>query len=55
MVGEESKFQHEKADITNLYLKEAIGAGKKVIFIATDDTDIFILLVYYTWKWKPET
>ena len=32
------------------YLLQASESGKSVIRILTDDTDVFVLLVYWVWK-----
>ena len=32
------------------YLLEAADAGKKVIRILSDDTDVLVLLLYWVWK-----
>ena len=40
---------HEEADITLItYMLQAAGAGAPIIL--SDDTDVFVLLVYWTWK-----
>ena len=33
-----------------IYLLQATESGKSVIRILTDDTDVFVLLVYWVWK-----
>ena len=32
------------------YLLQAAESGKSLILILTDDTDVFVLLVYWVWK-----
>ena len=40
-------FDHGKADVTMIaYILQAAESGKSVIRILTDDTDVFVLLVY---------
>ena len=44
-------FEHEEADVTMIaYILQAAESGKSVIRILTDDTDVFVLLVYWVWK-----
>ena len=44
-------FEPEEADVTMIaYLLQAAESGKSVIRILTDDTDVFVLLVYWVWK-----
>ena len=44
-------FEHDEADVTMIaYLLQAAKCGTSVIRILTDDTDIFVLLVYWVWK-----
>ena len=44
-------FEHDGADVTMIaYLLQAAEGGKSVIRILTDDTDVFVLLVYWVWK-----
>ena len=44
-------FEHDEADVTMIaYLLQATESGKSVIRILTDDTDVFVLLVYWVWK-----
>ena len=44
-------FEHDEADVTMIaYLLQAAESGKSVIRILTDDTDVFVLLVYWVWK-----
>ncbi len=43
--------EHDEADVTMIaYLLQAAEGGKSVIRILTDDTDVFVLLVYWVWK-----
>ena len=40
-------FKHDEADVTIIaYLRQAAEGGESVIGILTDDTDVFVLLVY---------
>ena len=44
-------FEHDEADVIMIaYLLQAAEGGKSVIRIPTDDTDVFVLLVYWVWK-----
>ena len=44
-------FEHDKAGVTMVaYLLQAAESGKSVIRILTDDTDVFVLPVYWVWK-----
>ena len=44
-------FEHEEADVTMIaHLLKAAESGQSVIRILTDDTDVFVLLVYCVWK-----
>ena len=44
-------FEHDEADVTMIaYLLQAAESGKSVILILTDDTDVFVLMVYWVWK-----
>ena len=44
-------FEHDETDVTIIvYLLQAADGGKSVIRILTDDTDVFVLLVYWVWK-----
>ncbi len=52
MVGSgRSIFEHDEAAINIVtYMLEAIKADAKTISAISDDTDVFTLLVYWTWK-----
>ena len=44
-------FSHDEADITMVsYILEAANYGKNVIRVLSDDTDVFILLVYWVYR-----
>ena len=44
-------FGHDEADITMVsYILEAANSGKDVIHVLSDDTDVFILLVYWVYR-----
>ena len=44
-------LKHEEADITLIsYMLQAAEAGALTIRILSDDTDVFVLLVYWAWK-----
>jgi hypothetical protein len=43
--------QHDEADITLIsYMLHAAERGARTICILSDDTDVFVLLVYWCWK-----
>ena len=45
-------FLHDEADITIFsYLFQAADAGRQVVRIPSNDSDIFVLLVYWTWRY----
>ncbi len=42
---------HEEADITLCsYMLKAVASSAETVRIVCDDTDVFVLLVYWTWK-----
>ncbi len=44
-------FNHDEADITMVsYILKAASDGKRVIRVLSDDTDIFVLLVYWVYQ-----
>ena len=44
-------FEHDEADVTMIaYLLHAAEVGKAVIRILSDDTDVFVMLIYWVWK-----
>lgn len=44
-------FAHDEADVTIIaYLLQAAEFGKRVIRILSDDTDLFVLMVFWVWK-----
>ena len=44
-------FTHDDADVTMIvYMLQAAEFGKNVIRILSDDTDVFVMLVYWVWK-----
>ena len=47
----QSLAQHEEADVTLVsYMLSAAESGAPVIRILSDDTDVFVLLVYWVWR-----
>ena len=52
MVGEdEGLFNHEEADVLMVsFMTDAVRDGKKVIRILSDDTDVFIILMFWIRK-----
>ena len=48
---DDGAFSHDEADITMIsYVLQAAYAGKNVIRVLSDDTDVFVLLVYWVYK-----
>ena len=48
---DDGAFSHDEADITMIsYVLQAAYAGKNVICVLSDDTDVFVLLVYWVYK-----
>ena len=44
-------FRHEEADVTIIsYVLQAVGSGNNVVRILCDDTDMFVLLVFWMWR-----
>ena len=52
MVGrEESICSHDEADITIIsYLLEAVKNGKNSVRLIRDNTNVFVLLIYWVWR-----
>ena len=52
MVGrDESMYSHNEADIVIIsYLLEAVTNGKNIVRVISDDTDIFLLLIFLVWR-----
>ena len=53
LIGEDSPYTHEEADVTIMSYLLNIQLKKKHIQILSDDTDIFVLLVFFYWKYRP--
>lgn len=48
---EDGAFEHDEADVTMIsYVLEAARCGKRVIRVLSDDTDVFILLLYWVYR-----
>ena len=46
-------FTHDEADVTMIvYMLQAASFGKDLIRILSDDTDVFVMLVYWVWKMR---
>ena len=44
-------YEHDKTGVTMIaYLLQGAESGTSVIRILTDDTDIFVLVLYWVWK-----
>ena len=44
-------FGHEEADVTIIsYVLQAVGEGKNVVRVLCDDTDVFVLFVFWLWR-----
>ncbi len=47
----DSAFDHDEADVTMVsYVLDATRHGKSIVQIVSDDTDVFLLLVYWVYK-----
>ena len=43
-------FGHEDADVIIIsYVLQVVGEGNNVARVLCDDTDVFVLLVFWTW------
>ena len=48
---DDGAFSHDEADITMVsYVIQAARYGKDVILVVSDDTDVFVVLVYWVHK-----
>ena len=53
METDDDMFQHDEADITIIsHVLRAASEGKNVIRVKSDDSDVFVLLVYWVYKKK---
>ena len=44
-------YSHDEADITIIsYLLEVVKNGKNIVRVISDDTDVFVLLIYWVWR-----
>ena len=44
-------FGHEEVDVTIIsYVLQAVGEGKNVVRVLCDDTDVFMVLVFWMWR-----
>ena len=51
LIGEEGPYAHEEADVVIIsYLLELIQQGYDHIQVLADDTDIFVLLLFFCWN-----
>lgn len=52
MVGEENDLiNQDEVDVMNLsYILQGVREGRKVISILSDDTYVFVLLIFWVWK-----
>ncbi len=52
MVGrDDGVYSHDEADITIIsYLLEAVANGKQTVRVISDDTDVFVLLIFWVWS-----
>ena len=45
-----------EADVSMISsVKMCIDQGKQSILVRSDDTDVFVLFVYFFWKWQSDT
>ena len=52
---DQSRFNHEEADVNIVSYLLLLYEQKNHIQVVADDTDIFVLLVYFVWKFKIAT
>ena len=44
-------YNHDEADITIIgYILEAVKYGKNIVRVLSDDTDVFVLLIFREWR-----
>jgi len=44
-------YSHDEADITIIsYLLEAVKNGKNIARMISEDTDVFVLLIFWVWR-----
>lgn len=55
LIGEDSLYQHEEADVKIISYLLTLLPEKRHIQVLADDTDIFVLLVYFVWLVKPSS
>ena len=57
MVGrKDSMYSHDEADITMIsYLLEAVQNGKNIVRVLSDDTDVFVLFIFWVWRLQMTT
>ncbi len=53
LIGDECPYSHEEADVTLITYLLNLYHDKRHIQILADDTDIFVLLVYFYWLVRP--
>ena len=56
MYGADSIFKHEKADCNIIaYSNHILPSKPQCITATSNDTDVFVLLTYFCWKWECTT
>jgi len=53
LIGEDCEYHHEEADVKIISYLLKLSPQRKHIQILADDTDIFVLLVFFFWVYKP--
>lgn len=53
LIGEGSPYTHEEADVTIISYLLKLHQSKGHIQVLADDTDIFVMLLYFCWIHKP--
>ena len=53
LIGDTSVYQHEEADVKIISYLLQICPHHKHVQVLADDADIFVLLVYFIWYYKP--
>jgi len=53
LIGDDCEYHHEEADVKIISYLLKLSPQRKHIQILADDTDIFVLLVFFCWVYKP--
>ena len=53
LIGDDCEYHHEEADVKIISYLLKLSPQRKHIQVLADDTDIFVLLVFFFWVYKP--